>query len=112
MEEQTSWRKPGTVSAADRTPPPIVSCASRTSTLCPVRTSVMAAVKPFGPEPMTIASQDFRCHNGVVLTIRTRSTGVSFLYFLDAQSTSLHRCSSEARPDGHRETALSMLKNG
>src|SRR5919106_1783254 len=56
MAAQTSWTKPGSVSSAERTPPPIVSSASCTSTSRPARASVIAAASPFGPEPMTTAS--------------------------------------------------------
>ena len=54
--EQTSWTKPGSVSSAERVPPPISSSASRTSTSRPFRASSIAAARPFGPEPITIAS--------------------------------------------------------
>jgi hypothetical protein len=56
IDEQTSWTKPGSVSSAERTPPPMVSSASRTSIRRPARASVIAAAKPFGPEPTTTAS--------------------------------------------------------
>src|SRR5687767_10118441 len=56
MDEQTSCTKPGSVSSAERTPPPIVSAASCTSTSRPARASVIAAASPFGPEPTTTAS--------------------------------------------------------
>src|SRR5579871_4191566 len=55
--EQTSWVKPGKVSCADLVPPPIVGCASRTVTRSPAPASVIAAVSPFGPEPITNASR-------------------------------------------------------
>lgn len=54
--EQMSWTKPGRVRAAERVAPPIVASASYTRTDRPARASVMAAARPFGPEPMTIAS--------------------------------------------------------
>ena len=54
--EQTSWRKPGSVSAAVRVPPPISSRPSRTRTDAPLRASSTAAASPFGPEPTTTAS--------------------------------------------------------
>src|SRR5687767_14459940 len=56
MAAQTSCTKPGSVSSAERTPPPIVSSASCTSTSRPARASVIAAASPVGPEPMTTAS--------------------------------------------------------
>src|SRR6478752_64228 len=36
--------------------PPIVSCASRTSTSQPASTRALAATRPLGPEPITTAS--------------------------------------------------------
>src|SRR5580765_3286628 len=48
--------KPGSVSSADRAPPPIVSFASNTTTLHPACASTIAALNPFGPEPITTAS--------------------------------------------------------
>ena len=54
--EQTSCRKPGCVSGSVRAPPPGASFASRTSTRRPARARTMAADKPFGPAPTTIAS--------------------------------------------------------
>jgi hypothetical protein len=54
--EQISWTNPGRVSSAERAPPPIVVEASSTVTLRPVRASMIAAVSPFGPEPITTAS--------------------------------------------------------
>ena len=56
IAEQTSWTKPGRVSGAERAPPPIVSSASKTTTLQPACASTMAAARPFGPDPTTIAS--------------------------------------------------------
>jgi hypothetical protein len=56
MDEQTSWRKPGSVSSAERVPPPKVSSASRTRTRLPARARVTAATRPFGPDPTTTAS--------------------------------------------------------
>ena len=47
--EQTSCTKPGSVSSAERAPPPIVSLASSTSTERPARASAIAAASPFGP---------------------------------------------------------------
>ena len=58
--EQTSWRNPGRVSAAERQPPPIVSFASSTDTDSPSRASAIAAERPFGPAPTTTASGDIR----------------------------------------------------
>src|SRR5690242_5988646 len=55
MAEQTSCVKPGSVSAADRLPPPMVSSASKTVTSRPACASVIAAARPFGPEPTTMA---------------------------------------------------------
>src|SRR5207248_8642418 len=48
--------KPGKVSSAERAPPPIVAFASQTTTEHPARASVIAAARPFGPEPTTTAS--------------------------------------------------------
>ena len=56
IAEQTSWTKPGSVSSAERVPPPTVSAASSTRTESPARASTIAAASPFGPEPTTIAS--------------------------------------------------------
>ncbi len=58
--EQTSCINPGSVSAADRTPPPIVASASNTVTRHPACASTIAADRPFGPEPTTMASEDIR----------------------------------------------------
>ena len=49
IAEQTSWRKPGSVSSAVRVPPPIVAAASSTSTERPAWASAIAAARPFGP---------------------------------------------------------------
>ena len=54
--EQMSWTKPGSVSSAERDPPPIVSAASSTRTERPARARAMAAASPFGPAPTTTAS--------------------------------------------------------
>jgi hypothetical protein len=54
--EQTSCKKPGSVSSAERAPPPIVAFASQTKTEQPARASVIAAARPFGPEPTMTAS--------------------------------------------------------
>src|SRR5205085_7777796 len=54
--EQTSCMKPGSVSSAERTPPPIVAFASNTTTLHPAWARTMAALRPFGPDPTTTAS--------------------------------------------------------
>src|SRR6266480_2824919 len=48
--------KPGSVSSAERAPPPIVALASNTSTEHFARARVIAAARPFGPEPTTTAS--------------------------------------------------------
>jgi hypothetical protein len=56
IAEQTSWRKPGSVSSALRVPPPIASLASRTRTDRPAWASVTAAASPLGPAPRTTAS--------------------------------------------------------
>src|SRR4051812_13033271 len=48
--------KPGSVSGADRAPPPARSAASNTTTLQPACARTMAALSPFGPDPMTTAS--------------------------------------------------------
>ena len=52
-----SWTKPGSVSSAERDPPPIVSAASSTRTERPARARAIAAARPFGPEPTTTASR-------------------------------------------------------
>ena len=52
----TSWTKPGSVSSADRVPPPISSAASSTSTEQPASARRTAAASPLGPEPTTTAS--------------------------------------------------------
>src|ERR1035437_7287382 len=56
MAEQMSWTKPGTVSSAEREPPPTVSAASTSSTERPAWARRMAAARPFGPAPTTTAS--------------------------------------------------------
>src|SRR6185295_11362471 len=61
MAEQTSWTKPGSVSSADRVPPPTVAAASTRRTERPARASVMAAARPLGPAPTTMASRDPVC---------------------------------------------------
>src|SRR5207248_10798856 len=55
IAEQTSCTNPGSVSSAERIPPPIVSAASCTSTGTPASARVIAAASPFGPEPITNA---------------------------------------------------------
>src|SRR5262249_25786843 len=55
--EQTSCRQPGRVSASDRQPPPTVSAASTTLTDRPAFASTIAAARPFGPAPITMASR-------------------------------------------------------
>ncbi len=54
--EQTSWRKPGSVSSEVRAPPPGSSAASTTRTLRPASARVMAAASPLGPAPTMTAS--------------------------------------------------------
>ena len=54
--EQKSCLKPGKVNSWVRVPPPIVSAASTTNTLAPLRASSIAAESPLGPEPIIIAS--------------------------------------------------------
>src|SRR5688572_24911816 len=55
--------KPGHVNSAERHPPPIVSADSKTTTLRPVCAMAMAAARPFGPAPTTMASTFIgRCH--------------------------------------------------
>ncbi len=56
MVEQTSCRKPGSVSSSVRHPPPGVEAPSKTSTESPACASVRAAASPFGPDPTMIAS--------------------------------------------------------
>jgi hypothetical protein len=55
IAEHRSCRKPGSVSSAVRTPPPIASAASKTSTREPCPLQRERAREPFGPEPTTIA---------------------------------------------------------
>jgi len=56
IAEQMSCRKPGSVNAALRVPPPMVGSASSMRTRRPARASSMAAESPFGPLPTTTAS--------------------------------------------------------
>src|SRR5262245_18036911 len=58
MAEQRSCTKPGIVSSPDLAPPPIVGSASKTMTLRPVCAMTIAAARPLGPEPTTMASGD------------------------------------------------------
>src|SRR5213083_1886982 len=46
-----SCTNPGNVSSAERAPPRRVAFASQTSTEHPARASVIAAARPFGPDP-------------------------------------------------------------
>src|SRR5215472_8756684 len=48
--------KPGRVSSAERTPPPAVSAPSSSSTDQPACANLIAAARPLGPEPTTMAS--------------------------------------------------------
>src|SRR5262249_58529723 len=54
--EPVSCRTRGSARGGVRPPPPAVPLASYTTTSRPAWASVTAAVRPFGPEPMTIAS--------------------------------------------------------
>src|ERR1700676_3259514 len=54
--EQTSWRKPGRVSASVRHPPPTESDPSTTVTERPAAARVTAAARPLGPDPTTTTS--------------------------------------------------------
>src|SRR5688572_19029537 len=56
IAEQTSCTKPGSVSSAERAPPPISLLLSYTATECPARAIWMAAARPLGPAPTTTAS--------------------------------------------------------
>src|SRR5579872_5922253 len=56
--EQTSCTNPGIVSSADRTPPPNVGSASKTMTFRPAWAMTIAAARPLGPDPTTMASRD------------------------------------------------------
>src|SRR5437899_4121235 len=47
--------KPGSVSSAERAPPPIVGSASNSVVWKPASARTIAAVSPFGPDPMTHA---------------------------------------------------------
>src|SRR5437660_10885486 len=49
---------PGSVSAWDRMPPPMVDSASSTRTDLPAAARTMAAASPLGPAPTTIASTE------------------------------------------------------
>src|ERR1700726_1902458 len=55
IAEKTSWRKPGSVSASVRDPPPMDAAPSTTRTDLPARASVMAAASPLGPAPTKTA---------------------------------------------------------
>ena len=57
MAEQKSWTKPGSVSSTDRVPPPTVPAASTSRTERPACARVMAAARPLGPAPTTMASR-------------------------------------------------------
>src|SRR6266567_9453174 len=61
---------PGSVSSADRAPPPTVSRASKTQTDQPARAISMAAAKPFGPEPTTTASNSISVFYMPLLSFR------------------------------------------
>ena len=52
-----SWTNPGSVSSAERVPPPTSSAASYTCTDRPARASSIEAASPLGPAPTTIASR-------------------------------------------------------
>ena len=54
--EQMSCTKPGSVSSAERIPPPATVSASNTVTCRPACASTIAAASPFGPDPITMAS--------------------------------------------------------
>ena len=54
--EHTSCRNPGSVSPAERTPPPIDDSASYSRTDRPARAATTAATSPFGPLPTTVTS--------------------------------------------------------
>ena len=56
IAEQTSCLNPGNVSSFVRIPPPIVSDPSTISVERPCCCNIIAAAKPFGPEPTIIAS--------------------------------------------------------
>ena len=71
MEEQMSCEKPGKVNGNDRQAPPIVDCASITSTDIPAVASVIAADSPLTPEPITTASYD---------VLLARSLMLEFIY--------------------------------
>src|SRR5438552_11845617 len=79
--EQTSCTKPGRVSSADLQPPPTVRSASKTVTFHPACASAIAAARPFGPEPITIASGcgiDLYCVSELLvlaLPVRARARG-------------------------------------
>src|SRR5262245_62277912 len=64
--------KPGSVSPAERHPPPIVSAASKTTTLRPVCAMTMAAASPLGPDPTTTASGVIRPAMMICRTRRVR----------------------------------------
>src|SRR5919205_1169580 len=60
-EEKVSCRKPGSVSSSVLTAPPARSAASSTVTACPASARRMAAARPFGPAPITIAFMKSAC---------------------------------------------------
>src|ERR1041385_3652000 len=53
------------MSSAERAPPPMVAFASHTSTEHPARASVIAAARPFGPDPTTTASYSPRIYDAL-----------------------------------------------
>ncbi len=54
--EPRSLTKPSPTSGAERVAPPGSGAASRTTTDRPVLATVMAAARPFGPDPTTTTS--------------------------------------------------------
>src|SRR5262249_19683162 len=60
--EQMSWTKPGSVSSADLAPPPIVAERSYAVTAYPARASTIAALRPLGPDPTTVARSPAMVH--------------------------------------------------
>src|ERR1700692_3793123 len=55
MAEQWSCNRPGMIASPVRVPPPMSSAASSTVTSTPAFARVIAAARPFGPAPTTIA---------------------------------------------------------
>src|SRR5438445_399763 len=81
----------GTPFSAERAPPPIVEFASRTRTEYLTRARVIAAARPFGPDPTTTASYlfDIVRHHHDLEMIWLR---ISLARLSSVQGSSLMRC--------------------